>query len=922
MKIIFTIVASILLITIRLSGQALTTDPAVITMGKPIKINFDSSKDTYGTELLNFQGDLYAHTGVTIAPDTRWQNVIADWNVNLPKAKFAYLGNFKYELVITPDIAGFYGLQAGQKVTEIDLVIRKADGSRQTRPDIFIPVFETGLNVLITKPEASSVVTELNKPVSISASATTADSISLYINNKFIESGSTPDKISYTFPSDQYGGFWIKTVAWDEPAFAADSFYVYVRKLVVTEPLPSALKDGINYISETSAALVLHAPLKLYAFAFGDFTGWRLDDKGYMKRTPDGERYWLELNNLTPGKEYRFQYMVDSIIIADPYSEKVLDPDNDQFITSETYPGLIKYPKDTTTGIVSVLQMAQQPYSWKTTGFNAPLKENLIIYELLVRDFVDKHSYTTIIDSLWYLKKLGINAVELMPVSEFEGNLSWGYNPSFYFAPDKYYGTKNDLKAFVDSCHNRGIAVIIDLVLNHCFGQSPFVQLYLNTYGADQIFMKTPNPWFNASSPNPSYKWGADFNHESPHTQALVDRVTSYWLTEYKIDGFRFDFTKGFTNTPGDGWAYDNARINILKRMADRIWQVNPDAYVILEHLAANNEEKILAEYGMLMWGNMNYQYTEAAMGYTSDLSNATSKARGWNVPNLVAYMESHDEERMMYKALNYGNSGTDYNIKKTETALKRMELAAVFLLTIPGPKMIWQFGELGYDINIDFNGRTGNKPALWDYYTIMPRNRLFIIYSLLNKLKQSQEAFSTTSYTYSLDGKQKQIKLNGTSMKVNILGNFDITSSQVNPAFQQTGKWYDYFNSDSITITNTSSPVTLLPGEYRIYTTKRLASPENLLGIEDEHINPKESFATLVPNPSDGDVIVRFNAPLSSRCIITLTDLSGRKVFTSEILPGTELFSVPGAKADRKGLWLVTLTTVDRSQTLKLIKR
>ena len=246
---------------------------------------------------------------------------------------------------------------------------------------------------------------------------------------------------------------------------------------------------------------------------------------------------------------------------------------------------------------------------------HAARKSKLVIYELLIRDFLANHDFKTpFIDTLSYLDDLGVNAIELMPVCEFEGNLSWGYNPSFYFAPDKYYGPKNDMKAFVDSCHARGIAVIMDIVLNHCFGQSPFVQLYLDHYDTDQIFMKIPNPWFNASSPNPVYKWGADFNHTSSSTQELVDRINAYWLTEYNVDGFRFDFSKGFTNTPGDGFSYDASRIAILKRMANKIWSVKPSAYVILEHFTADAEEQELANYGMMVWGNNNYNYSEAAM--------------------------------------------------------------------------------------------------------------------------------------------------------------------------------------------------------------------------------------------------------------------------------------------------------------------
>ena len=149
--------------------------------------------------------------------------------------------------------------------------------------------------------------------------------------------------------------------------------------LCITEALPAGLKDGINYTSSTSATLVLHAPYKNYVFATGDFTNWTACEKGYMKRTPDAERYWVEINGLTPGKEYRFQYIVDSsLYIADPYADKVLDPSNDSYITSSTYPGLIAYPEAIkTTGIVSVFQTSQVPYSWTTTGYTPPANRSL-----------------------------------------------------------------------------------------------------------------------------------------------------------------------------------------------------------------------------------------------------------------------------------------------------------------------------------------------------------------------------------------------------------------------------------------------------------------------------------------------------------------------------------------------------------------
>ena len=904
-----------------------TTNPSVTTMGKLIKIFYDSSQDP--GNLHNYSGDIYVHTGVILKGSSTWQKVIGTWANNTTQPKLAKVSTYLYELDITPDIKSYYSLASTDTVMKIALVFRNAAGTWQTSPDIFIDVFQSGLNCTFTLPVKSSFVVEKNKQIMISVSSTLADSLSLYINNQFIKTSANPDLLTHTITANQYGEYWVKAIAWDKPKFAADSFFFYVRKPAVVEALPANIVEGINYTSDTSATLVLQAPYKNYAFVVGDFTGWVAQEKGYMKVTPDAERYWIEIKGLKPKKEYRFQYLTDtSLYIADPYADKVLDPDNDQYITTTTYPNLIKYPKDTASGIVSVLQTAQTSYNWKNTSFQPPQKNKLVIYELLIRDFTSGHDFKTLSDTLHYLSNLGINAIELMPVSEFEGNLSWGYNPSFYFAPDKYYGPKNTFKAFVDSCHSRGIAVIMDMVLNHCFGQSPLVQLYLDHYATDEIIMKLPNPWFNAQSPNPVYKWGADFNHESPSTKQLVDRVTSYWMTDYKIDGFRFDFTKGFTNTPGDGSAYDASRIAILKRIADKIWTVNPKAYVILEHFAANTEEKILAEYGMMLWGNMNYNYTQAAMGFTSDLSGATSFSRGWSVPGLVTYMESHDEERMMYKNLNFGSSAGNYNTRDLITALKRMEQATVFFLSLPGPKMIWQFGELGYDISIESGGRTSEKPLKWNYFTDINHYRLYLVYKLMNQLRNTQDVFSTNDYYYALSTPQKSLQLNSPGMKVNILGNFDVIPGTILPAFIQTGKWYEYFSDDSITVAAVNAPINLQPGEYRLYTTVRLKSPKLLLGIKDEIIPDSKQFVNVYPNPSSEEFTIEIQNFKPSPVTISILDISGRMIrqIKSDIITESmQLLKWDGKTSNgaevSKGIYLVQVHSAGRSETIKVIK-
>ena len=441
--------------------------------------------------------------------------------------------------------------------------------------------------------------------------------------------------------------------------------------------------------------------------------------------------------------------------------------------------------------------------------------------------------------------------------------------------------------------------------------------------------MKTPNPWFNTSSPNPVYKWGADFNHESISTQKLVDRVTSYWLTEYKIDGFRFDFTKGFTNTPGDGSSYDASRIAILKRMADKIRNVNKDAYVILEHFAQNNEEKELADYGMMLWGNNNYNYAEAAMGYSSDLTGVSSLGRGWTVPNLVSYMESHDEERIMYKTITYGSVTGDYNTKNLKVALKRMQLAALFFLTVPGPKMIWQFGELGYDISIDYGGRTSEKPIKWDYFSDSDRHRLFVIYKLLNNLRKTQPAFGTGNYSYSLSTPLKRLQLIHPDMNVNILGNFGITPATISPAFPQTGKWYEYFRVDSINVADVNDLINLQPGEYRLYTTKKLESPKLILGIDDQKLSEKDHFVSVYPNPSPEEFTFKIQSLYPSSASVSIFDITGRvirQLKTNITADGLQSVRWDGRYANGTaapgGFYLVQVRTDLRHETVKIIKK
>lgn len=867
-----------------LTGQVIETFPKFPTINDSVDVTFNV--DSCACNLMGYAGDIYAHTGVLTtqsADNGDWKREIAEWGSNIEKAKLQKIDDKTYKLKISPNIKTYYSLEATDTVTSLAFVFRSSDGSKQSS-NLYKKIYKPGLSIDIIVP-CSDIVVKMDDTITIEAEAVMIgvpdpDSIVLYVDDTLKTVSYTTD-IQYKYIVKKAGKYWIKIVAENEDYLAADSIFYFVRDEVPIADFPDTLIDGINYIDTSTVTLILHAPHKESAILTGDFNNWNLSNEYLMNRSTDGERYWITIDNLEKGKEYAFQYVVDgNIRIADPYADKVLDPANDQYIAETTYPGLKEYPAGKTTEIVSVFQTNQQEYEWEVTDFTPVPVTDLVIYELLVRDFTAAGNFQTLIDTLNYLENLGVNAIELMPVNEFEGNDSWGYNPSFYFAVDKAYGTKNDFKHFVDECHKRDIAVFMDMVLNHTYGQSPLVRLYFDPLAGDYGQPTSESPWYNEECPHSPWCWGNDFNHKSIATKTFVNRVNRYWIEEYMIDGYRFDFTKGFTNHIGDGMAYDTMRIKILKDMYDSIKAVNENTVVIFEHLSDNLEEKELANHGILLWGKMTDNYNEATMGYSSDLSGISYKTRGWDGPNLVGYMESHDEQRLMYKNITFGKEVEGYNVRDLDNSLRRIEAAASMFFTIPGPKMLWQFGELGYDVDIDYNGRVGKKPIRWEYFDNQLRNRLYQVFSALIKLRTEEPLFKTDDFDLSVNSALKRVRLYSTDLNAVIIANFDVVDGTIDPAFQHTGKWYNYFSGDSIDITNVNDVISLKPGHYIIYTDKKLTTPPELPSTITEYMASGE--LGFYPNPTNGQI--SFQSHQSGLCKIGMYNMAGKLIYSQFI--------------------------------------
>lgn len=825
-----------------------------------LSFTVDCNKGNQG--LLNFEGgnssNVYVHVGVITNLSTGpgdWRYVKFTWGTTDPLAKATPLGANKYQYTIN-NIRTFFGVPAGEIIRKVTVIFRNATGSlKQVNSDVsdmYLPVYgstEYGvrLNLPPFEPRYIPWVEPINVAVGGSISITGVTSVNsnltLKLDGTTINTATNANTISANPAIATACTHQVMLEGNNGSVTVKDSFSFYIPPSTNVAALPAGAIEGLNYnANNTAVTLVLFAPGKNNVVAVGDFSNWTNQCAYQMNKTPDGNYFWITLTGLTSGQEYGYQYLIDNTIrTADPYTQKVLDPD-DQFINATTYPNLKPYPTGLTTGQVGIIQTAEPQYSWQVNNFVKPDKKNLMVYELLIRDFTAEHSYQSLIDSLQYLKNIGINAIELMPVNEFDGNESWGYNPSFFFAPDKYYGTKNKLKEFIDKCHQNGIAVILDVVYNHCTGNAPQAKMY---WDAANNRPAPNNPWLNVTAPHP-YSVFNDFNHTSTATQYLVNRSLNFWLDEYRVDGYRLDLGKGFTQTVTNTTTvenYDASRVANLKRYYDAVVPTHPNTYMIIEFLGSqpSQEEQEYAAYGFMLWGNSNVTYNQCTMGFVSnaDISaiSYNSPQRAFNNPAVVGYMESHDEERNMYRNITFGNSAGGYNVRNLNTALARVEAAASVFFTVPGPKMIWQFGERGYDVPLNFGGsNVANKPPRWEYMLVPERVRLYNTYKSIIQLRLSNPTvFNNTGFTYDFNsGLVKVFQIadpNAAGKKVTVVANFDVVAQTKTVTFQSAGDWTNHISNGTGTglngstgsnfnLTATAQSITLQPGEYHIYVS------------------------------------------------------------------------------------------------------
>ncbi|MFZ4059506.1 MAG: alpha-amylase family glycosyl hydrolase, partial [Ferruginibacter sp.] len=492
---------SILLGSIVSQAQLLTWTPEFPTENSTVVVTVDCSKGNRGLFNYATPSEVYVHTGVTTNLSnnggSQWLYVNGAtggaWGGTTPALKAVSLGNNKYQYTIT-NVRSFYGVPAGETIQKISILFRSANANaaavikqaNSDNSDMYIPIYPVGANaVRFNQPFREPRFAPFTEPITatvgqqVAATAVASNntgSLKLFYNGSLVTGPlANVATISGSPTIASSGNQELVAELTNGASVTTDTVKFFVSPVTIVRDLPAGVKQGVNYYNcSDSVTLVLFAPNKSNCMVIGDFPGsnWLPQTQYQMFKTTDGNYYWITVKNLTPGTEYAYQYIVDNnIYVADPHTEKILDPFNDQFIPTSTYPALKPYPTNpnvvaSRNSYVSVLQICGPQYNWAVPNFTKPDKRNLMVYELLVRDFSAKKDYQTIIDSIKYFKQLGINAIEFMPLQEFSGNESWGYNPIFYFAPDKAYGTKNKLKELIDTLHRNGIAVILDVVYN------------------------------------------------------------------------------------------------------------------------------------------------------------------------------------------------------------------------------------------------------------------------------------------------------------------------------------------------------------------------------------------------------------------------------------------------------------------------
>ena len=673
---------------------------------------------------------------------------------------------------------------------------------------------------------------------------------------------------------------------------------------------------GATRVSGGGAVFKVWAPTRVSALARGDFNAWGTSNP----LTKVGEYFIGRVNGVADRAQYK--YFFNNVAWNTDARARSINAS----ASSNAY--------------------VEDPFRflWTSDSFRTPDVDSMVVYQMHIGTFSGRNDplgspafpggYRAVADRVQHLVDLGVNAVQICPVTEFPGDVSAGYNPQTQWAPEWKYGTPDDFKYMVDRLHARGIAVIMDIVWNHFTTNDNFMW----NYDGSQTYF---------DSPQVDTPWGAQADFDKAAVRDYYANSAEYWLEEYRLDGFRMDAT-GYMDIgqPVSGW-------QLMQRMNDEIDQRFVDRITVAEQLpndaavsapTSGGGAGFDAQYHMQFRDAIRNAINDAAFGNPSMNavrnallgSGATISGRkAWN------YFQLHDEA--------WPTSGGQRFVKNIDTsapyddvyAKGRMKLAMGLLLTAPGVPVFLQGDEWLEDTDfgtdavnrIDWSKKTTYR-GIFDYH-----QRLITLRRTLAPLRASAPVL-----VYKVDDTNNILAFRRTAANgdpiivVAYFGNTPLTNVRIgvpesggwlelansqDPAFLGSGPVNGTRNADGVSADGFVQSLVLdLPGMAFV-----VLAPQRFVDAPGASVaSPTLELSVPWPNPASRAVALAFTMPRAANALLSILDLAGREVArpaAGELTAGRHSFRWDGRAANGAelpaGLYFVRLVTPDGVRTARV---
>jgi 1,4-alpha-glucan branching enzyme len=561
-----------------------------------------------------------------------------------------------------------------------------------------------------------------------------------------------------------------------------------------------------------TATFFLTAPFKPAVHLVGDFNDW---DPRATPMQSDGQGLFWATVPVQGRSRYQFVVTMDGsgeqVWVADPYAREIIwDAWGPKAVLAD-----------------------DPPFPWHDQDWQRPPLRDLVVYELCVRDFAGARAaegnrygrFASVQARLDHLARLGVNAIELMPISEFPGDSSWGYNPVFYMAPKSVYGRPPELKALIDTAHHRGIAVILDMVFNHAWGDHPYYRMYPPLFDPGGTMLPDLNPFFHHHHNTHANSWGGvDWDHHSPYTLAYMQGVVRFWLEEYHLDGFRFDWVGGVEYDPWQPHRDCFAPFCGIAPIARAARAAAPTCYLIGEYwpIQGTNHRKTAARLVWetevnAVWNGFFHHVLENCLFQNwewerQDVWRAFGyfRAEGFEwADQIVNYVVSHDELRPEYEIQFYKPHVQLFNptaavgfANRWELAMQKARLGLVLLMTMPGVPMLFAGQEFGEDCprTIDF------WPLDWGKLETEAGQVQFDFYRRMVALRHTHPALRSDHIEFYPDDFRRFKVLrykrwDDAGDMVVVAVNFDCVPQPVGLGFPHDGIWREALSGEQIKV-------------------------------------------------------------------------------------------------------------------------